>query len=163
VATPKRDKLERRKQAKPFPDRDKALPRSFVAAMLRRFTETHVHKDWHLATMGAAVDAAKGTPGDPAAARELEITRRQLENANRALETFRSVTGIDLLRGYHGAERLATAVNAVIAGDGHRHSLEMMKQRFEEISKQIGHAIDTWPKPAAPAAAEEPTDAQAAS
>lgn len=160
VATPKGDKLERRKLAKPFPDREKtALPRSFVAAMLRRVGETTIPRELAGQQLAAAVDAAKGQPSDPAIARELEDTRRSLERHREAIREFQTATGIDLLHGYQGPGQLSKAVQAVIAGDGHRHALELSKQRFEQIVASIAAALATWPpSPAVPLPLENTND-----
>lgn len=156
VATPGRDTLIRRKAAIPFPDRDPnaPLPRSFIAAMLRRVGETTVHKEEAARQVAEAVE--KDLAGRQAA-RDVENLRRQLLEQQTALDAFRAATGIDLLRGWPGAGKIGPAVDAVLRSEAHRQALEMTKGRFAGIVLELGRALEAWPSPADPPAHQEGT------
>ena len=142
VASEDRGKLLHKKTAIPFPDRDKSIiRRSFVAAMLRKFTETTVPK--------AEIDrlVAEGTERALAHTREgheLKYLRETCARQKAILDHFEKITGIKL-DGWQGHEKIAAAVDAVLHHTNTRRDIESSHRLLTNAAKHLKEALDAWP------------------
>lgn len=136
-----RTKLKLLKPCVPFPDRDKLIMRrQFVAAMLRKVSETTVPAAVVQTRIEEAVALAleRTTTGNQI--KQLEL---RCDKQTKIISRFKELTGVDL-DGWEGPQMLA-AVRAVMQGDSHRRSLEYMAQKLGETSQEVAKALAAWP------------------
>ncbi len=144
VANKDATKLITKKQCQWFPDRDKTIMRrSFVASMLRKFTETTVPKVevTRLVEEAVEIELARTREGH-----ELKHLKDEVASHLKIFDTFKTATGIDLLREqWRGPARIADAVNAVMHGGTYRQELERTANRLEITAKELRDGLKAWP------------------
>jgi hypothetical protein len=142
VANKDRTRLLTKKPAQPFPDRDKVvMKRSFVAAMLRKVSETTIPL---VEVQRRVDDAVKLARESTREGRELADLRDLVEKQRAVFETFKATTGVDM-RGWQGPTRIAAAVHAVLNLDNDRHALEMSVARLDQAATTVREALAAWP------------------
>lgn len=143
VANAARSKLKLVKPPVPFADRDKlVMRRGFVAAMLRKVTETTISKKELNDTIETRVAAAIETTREGRDLRHLEARCQKLQGI---VDAFRVATGVNL-EGWRGHAQIAGAVEAVLRGDEHRRTLEHSAAVLENTAEQIRAALGEWPQ-----------------
>lgn len=152
VANEDRTKLKAAKAAQPFPDREKStMRRSFAASMLRKVTETTVPRVELERLVQERVDQAVARTREGHQVKHLE---REVERLTQCLDTFKTITGVDLRHGWRGTERLAEAVEAVLSMGSQRQALQDAQRRLETAALEIAGALAQWPQHNRTAAAE---------
>lgn len=147
VANASRSTLKMTKAAVPFPDRNQAvLPRAFIAAMLRKVSETSVPR---VDLERLIADAAKKAVASSAEGYELKLLRDKVAYQRRVLDGFKARTGVDLEVGWSGPEKIAAAVAAVLEGQRYRNGLDQTRKELERAARDIGKALEQWPRTSA--------------
>ena len=144
VASKNRVKLNVVKPSVPFAERDTStMRRSFVAAMLRKVTETMTPNSEISVVVDAAVKdalARERTHRDQIG----QTVEDKLKNLQRCIETFQTTSGVNI-RDWHGPETIGIAVKAVLNSNGHRRALEGTLQSLSAASNAVQAALDAWP------------------
>lgn len=144
VANKDRSRLLTVKNVQPFLDRDKTvMKRSFVAAMLRKVSETTVPRVELTRQVNEAVKVVLERTRED---REMESLRRIVEEQRAVFESFKAATGVDM-HGWRGPTKIAAAVNAVLNLDSNRHALEASLSHLELAAGTVREALAAWPIP----------------
>jgi hypothetical protein len=142
VASEDRERLLLKKDAVPFPDRDKSvIRRSFAAAMLRKVGETTVPKVELERIVEARMNEAVDRTREGQCMKHLEERVRQLQDI---IDEFELVTGVKM-DGWRGPTEIAKAVNALLSFGDHRQSLENAHRVLLSVAKNMEEAIASWP------------------
>lgn len=142
VANKDRTRLRTLKPCQPFLDRDKAvMRRSFVAAMLRKVSETTVPRLEVQRQVDEAVKLALSRTRD---VREVDDLRRIVEEQRAVFDVFKAATGVDM-RGWQGSTKIAAAVNAVLNMDSDRRALEASLAHLERAGRTVREVLAAWP------------------
>ena len=142
VANKDRSRLLTVKPAVPFLDRDQAvIRRSFVAAMLRKVSETTIPRVEVTQRVDSAVKAALETTRE---GWELKNLRKLVEDQRAVFEAFKAATGVDM-QGWRGTTKIAAAVNAVLNMNSDRQSLEASLSHLERAAGTVREVLAAWP------------------
>lgn len=143
VANKDRSRLLTVKPCVPFIDRDKAvMRRSFVAAMLRKVSETTIPlKEVNQRVDDAVKVALEGTREG----NEMKYLRHRVEEQQGIFEAFKQATGVDM-QGWQGPKAIAAAVNAVLNMDSDRRHLQDCAQRLDLAGRTVREALAAWPE-----------------
>lgn len=139
-------KLREVKPCVHFPGRDKStMTRGFAAAMLRKVAETTVPAAVLHQRIEERVQAAVAATTN---GRELEHLRAEVERLRGIQQKFQDISGVRL-DAYHGPEKIARAVHAVLNLQSELLHLTYAKKRIDQVAAEMQRAIDEWPTPQA--------------
>lgn len=141
VASKNRDKLMTVKPCVPYTDRDRAvMRRTFAAAMLRKVSETMVHKS-DVDRQIQEVLTRERERGRGGAEHKLTEALRQVESLKTRIREFEQASGVEINQ-WDSSQRIGAAVKAVLACD---HSLNRKLQSalgtVEQCSKALAAAV----------------------
>lgn len=142
VANEDRTKLMTVKECTPFPDRDKTImKRSFVAAMLRKVSETTVpHAELNrLVAEGVEAETKRLRDG-----REMADLRASVQRQQDIIDTFKRETGVDL-EGWNGPKDIAAAVSTILRLDSDRDAIVRAQRLLHNAALTMTEAIKAWP------------------
>lgn len=142
VANEARTQIRIAKACRPFPDRDPAIMRrSFVAAMLRKVSQTTVPKGEVARLVQEAQQTALAQTRDGHELQRLQDRIAQLEGI---LQTFKTATGVDLQH-WHGPAAIAGAVQTVLDLSRDRRRLDDAARCLDLAARTMHEAIAAWP------------------
>lgn len=139
-----RSRLLTLKPCVPFLDRDhKVIHRSFAAAMLRKVTETTTP---NVEVARLVEEQVKLAVERTREGHDVERLSERCEQLQKALDTFKAATGVDLKDGWRGPEKISAAVQAVLEIDTYRRNLEHAGNTLRVSLKEIEKALGEWPE-----------------